>query len=76
MPWDIPVKYAPGLFSILESMSQELNPSIAEPVQRRAPTITISKSHAELKRRPQVQFVNKNACKLVTRSGMTTSCVM
>jgi hypothetical protein len=41
MPWDIPVKYAPGLFSILESMSQELNPSVAEQVQRRAPTVTI-----------------------------------
>jgi hypothetical protein len=74
MPWDIPVKYAPGLFSILESMSQELNPSIAEPVQRRAPTITISKSHAELKAASR-HFVNKNACKLVSRSGKTTSSV-
>ena len=58
MPWDIPVKYAPGLFSILESISQELNPSIAEPVQRRAPTITISKSHAEMKAVSR-HFVNK-----------------
>lgn len=47
MPWDIPVKYAPGLFSILESMSQELNPSVAEQVQRRAPTVTIFERVAE-----------------------------